>query len=155
MKPDEKKKMKAFIGGRIRSRREELGLSQGDVARELGINQTKVSDIENGIRRIDLVVELPVLCQILKKPVSWFIPGEYDIEMEDPQNPILPLLRALYPSNIFSSKDLDRIYSFLELSLEGYISTDPELRKRSHDADIEVHNREHQKQKEEQAKRRK
>ena len=39
----------------LRKRREALGLSQGDLARELGWTQQKLSYVETGARRMDVL----------------------------------------------------------------------------------------------------
>jgi transcriptional regulator with XRE-family HTH domain len=53
------------IGARIRELRKRQGMTQGELATELGINQSAVSDYEKGIVRIHAAM-LAGLCQALK-----------------------------------------------------------------------------------------
>ena len=64
-----------ILGKRIRQARENIGLSQEDLAHEVGRDQRAISEYENGKRRI-LVTELPVLARILQVPVIYFFEGE-------------------------------------------------------------------------------
>lgn len=57
---------------KLRIAREEAGLSQMEVARRIRRNQTFVSKIELGERRVD-PVELRHLAEIYGKPISFFI----------------------------------------------------------------------------------
>ena len=43
------------LGERLRKRREELGLSQSEVARTLGWPQQRMSAVEAGARRLDVI----------------------------------------------------------------------------------------------------
>jgi len=43
------------FGDAVRSRREELGLTQEDLAEKAGIHRTYLSDIERGTRNVSLV----------------------------------------------------------------------------------------------------
>ena len=52
----------------LRQLREDAGLIQGQLAERLGRNQTFVSNVELGIRRLDLV-ELRDYCQALAIPL--------------------------------------------------------------------------------------
>ncbi len=57
----------------LRAARLEAGLFQSDVAAEIGVNQTWVSKIELGERRLD-PVELVKLAEIYGRPVAEFLP---------------------------------------------------------------------------------
>lgn len=63
---------RAFLS-RLRAARDDMGLSQVDVARRLGKPQSYVSKCESGERRVD-VVELAELARIYKKPLTFFVP---------------------------------------------------------------------------------
>lgn len=58
---------------RLRTAREEAGLTQEAVAEVFGRPQSFLSKIESGERRID-PVELCHLADLYKKPVEWFLP---------------------------------------------------------------------------------
>ncbi len=59
----------------LKTARLEAELRQSDVASKIGVNQTWVSKVELGERRLD-PVELVKLAQIYGKPVSEFLPEE-------------------------------------------------------------------------------
>jgi len=56
---------------RLRQAREEIGLTQAQVARRLARPQSFVSKCESGERRVDLV-ELRDFAAMYKKPLSYF-----------------------------------------------------------------------------------
>lgn len=59
------------IGGRLKTAREYLGLSQEEVSKMIGIPRSALSAIESGTRGVD-VLELKDLAKIYKLPVSHF-----------------------------------------------------------------------------------
>jgi transcriptional regulator with XRE-family HTH domain len=63
---------KAFLK-RLLAARERTGLTQGEVARQLRVPQSRLSRMESGERRID-VIELAELAQLYGKPLSHFVP---------------------------------------------------------------------------------
>lgn len=69
-----------LIGGRVKQRRRELGMSQGDLAAKLQIEgvdvvQKSVSRIETG-NRIVTDYEVLSLAKVLKVDVMWLLTGE-------------------------------------------------------------------------------
>ena len=65
---------KAFLK-RLLAARVKVGLTQGEAARHLGVPQSRLSRMESGERRID-VIELAELARLYGKPVSYFLPRE-------------------------------------------------------------------------------
>ena len=65
---------KAFLK-RLLAAREKAGLTQGEAAHHLGVPQSRLSRMESGERRID-VIELADLARLYGKPVSYFVPRE-------------------------------------------------------------------------------
>jgi len=57
---------------RLRSAREDAGLTQVQVARQLSRTQAFVSKSESGDRRVD-VIELKTFARLYRKPVSYFL----------------------------------------------------------------------------------
>jgi len=57
---------------RLRQAREKAGMTQGEVAEELGKPQSFVSKVENGNRRID-PVELCYFAELYGMPIGWFL----------------------------------------------------------------------------------
>jgi transcriptional regulator with XRE-family HTH domain len=115
------------FGAKIKARREELGISQNEVGMELKIDQGKVSLIEKGQRRVDVVKELPILAKLLKVPISWFF-EETDAPKEE--SPVEALIKQYFPDVKFTDFEMKRIGQFLEPVLESYIKTDPKLSKK-------------------------
>jgi transcriptional regulator with XRE-family HTH domain len=111
------------FGARIKARREELGISQKEVAAALDIDQGKVSLIEKGQRRV-VAKELAILSKLLQVQVSWFF---VDMGLSQDTSPVNALLNQYFPDSKFTSADRDRIGRFLEITLVGYVQTDPNL----------------------------
>lgn len=62
---------KTFLS-RLVAAREKAGLTQVQVASELGIPQSRVSRMESGERRVD-VIELLAFARLYKRPLEWFV----------------------------------------------------------------------------------
>ena len=63
---------KSFLK-RLTAARENAGLSQGEVARLLNMPQSRLSRMESGERRID-VIELADLARLYRKSLAYFVP---------------------------------------------------------------------------------
>ncbi|MGE0201763.1 MAG: helix-turn-helix domain-containing protein [Candidatus Melainabacteria bacterium] len=100
------------FGIKIKARREELGLSQKDLASALNLDQGKVSLIERGGRKIDGVQEIPILAKVLKKPISWFYEDIQDIEQE--KDSLKGLLKEYLPDLEFSDFEVKKMRKILE-----------------------------------------
>ncbi|WP_328842855.1 helix-turn-helix domain-containing protein [Streptomyces sp. NBC_00258] len=66
---------RARLGQRLKATREYLGLSQQQVAERTGIVRSAVSDIERGVRRVE-VMELQKLARLYRLPASYFLDEE-------------------------------------------------------------------------------
>lgn len=64
-----------LLGVRIRQAREQLGMSQEELAARVARDQRAVSEYENGKRRI-AAIDLPVFAQALQVPLLYFYEGE-------------------------------------------------------------------------------
>ena len=62
------------IGGRLRQRRFELGLSPAEMARVLGLSTEQYTECENGTRRLGAML-LVRTTRLLELPMSWFFEG--------------------------------------------------------------------------------
>lgn len=67
-----------YIGGRVKSRRLILGLSQEDLAKSIGLTFQQVQKYERGTNRIS-VSRLVDICRILKAPVGYFFDGSFNV----------------------------------------------------------------------------
>jgi transcriptional regulator with XRE-family HTH domain len=63
------------LAARLREAREGAGLSQEDVAQELGLPRPAISQIENGHRRVE-ALELARLAKLYGRPLSFFAEEE-------------------------------------------------------------------------------
>ena len=68
------KKVDAHVGARVRERREALGISQGNIARQLGLTFSQVQKYEKGANRIG-AGRLFMLSQALGVPIQYFFDG--------------------------------------------------------------------------------
>lgn len=60
------------IGPRIASAREDLGRTQAELGRQLGLDRTAIAKIESGRRRVS-ATELIGLATALDRPIDWFV----------------------------------------------------------------------------------
>lgn len=67
-----------YVGGRVKSRRLILGLSQEELAKSIGLTFQQVQKYERGTNRIS-VSRLVDICKILKVPVDYFFEGSFAI----------------------------------------------------------------------------
>ncbi len=71
--------MSMNIGDKIRDRREDMDLSQCDMARQIPMNQSNYSKIERGIQEPSLE-QLRRICQILRLDPRYLLGlGEYEM----------------------------------------------------------------------------
>ncbi len=71
-----------FLGKKIRQARERCGLSQEELAAEMGLGQRAISELENGRRRL-AVTEVPQLASILDVPLLYFLFEEDSTDTRD------------------------------------------------------------------------
>lgn len=117
------------FGAKIKARREELGLSQNDLAMALKIDQGKVSLVERGARKIDSVTELPLLAIALKKPISWFY--DDDKELLQDKDPLKALLKDYLPTLEFSDFELKKMKKILEPVVSSVVNSYMEIERES------------------------
>lgn len=80
------------MGELIRKARDEIGLSQADLAKKIYRRQASVSDMENGKMQPDAET-LVYLSLVLLKPISYFFPKQYN-QFSD-EGILHPLLQEL------------------------------------------------------------
>ena len=68
-----------LVGARLRMRRNELGLSQSDIAKALGITFQQIQKYENGTNRIS-AGRLTAAAAALGVPVTYFFGGDHSLE---------------------------------------------------------------------------
>lgn len=96
------------IAKRLRNAREAAGVSQGQVARLLGMHRPTISEIEAGNRRVS-AEELKTFAETYDVTVSWLL-GESaeQLETDDPR-----LQLAARELSKLKSEDLDRLLKLL------------------------------------------
>lgn len=115
-----------LFGARIKARREEIGLSQREFAEALDLDQGKVSLIESGKRKVDVVTELPLIAKTLSCSIDWLFredQPEACNQVETPENGTERFLRYYFPTMKFNELDVKRIDKLLQAVTEGYIET--------------------------------
>lgn len=70
--PDGDAEQRVRLGQRLKATREYLNLSQQQVAEQTGILRSAVSDIERGVRKID-IMELKKFARLYRLSVSYFL----------------------------------------------------------------------------------
>lgn len=98
---------RAAIAARLRAAREMAGLSQGQVARMLGMQRPSISEVEAGRRRVS-AEEVSQLAQIYGVRSAWLVEGEGD---GDPER--LKIELAARELSKLSPEDLDRLLRLL------------------------------------------
>lgn len=116
------------FGLKIKARREELGLSQQDLAVLMGLDQGKISLIERGARKVDSVTELPILAKALKCSLSWFYRDEELINNSD--DPMQLIMNQYFPGIEFSEFEIHRMQQFLEPIIQNYAKADSVISKK-------------------------
>lgn len=117
------------FGKRVTARRKELGISQQEIAVALKVDQAKVSLIEKGARKVDLIKELPQLAKVLRCSMSALVMDEEATNTDD-GDPVRKLMQQYFPYTEFSDFEMKRIAQFLEPVLQSYVKSSPELEKK-------------------------
>lgn len=93
------------VGKKLQEAREEAGLSQDELARELGCTQASVSNYEMGKRRL-YVADLQRIGQLLGKQVTYFL--DYCEEDQPFPDDLTNILKEQYLQEILiASRDLN------------------------------------------------
>jgi transcriptional regulator with XRE-family HTH domain len=72
----ERLELQQFTGRRIRQARDEAGLTQGDLATELGFSHSWVSNIELGLNGLDAHDLLSIARVLETYPIEWYLSAE-------------------------------------------------------------------------------
>ena len=87
-----------FIGDRLRKIRKDLGVSQRDVSKTIGLPQSNLSRIENGKQRINLSVLTQIL-GVYRLSLNRFFSVDEEIAkpLDDDERNVLATYRSLPP----------------------------------------------------------
>jgi len=97
-----------YLGQRIQSARNNLGMSQDELASAVGLPRPAISQIENGKRAIDSM-ELMAFSRVLKQPLSFFLDLADEDSIEEP-------LAVLYLAEEITEEDKPFVDDFVALS---------------------------------------
>lgn len=105
---DSQDSKRSVIATRLREARKMAGLSQGQVAKLLGMHRPTISEIEAGNRRVS-AVELSKFAEMYDVTVSWLLAETADqLEVDDPR-----LQLAARELSKLKPDDLDRLLRLL------------------------------------------
>lgn len=103
------------LGEKLRVAREYVGLSQDEVARQLGVPRTALTNIEGGLRKVD-AIELQRLSSLYKRSVSYFTEEE---EVSSLPADVSHLARAAAQLSIKDREELGRFAEYLRTRAES------------------------------------
>ena len=96
---------------------------QQEIGVALGIDQAKVSLIERGARRVDVIKELPALAKVLRLPISRLCELSDSTGEVESDNPVSALLKVYLPDVEFEDFEKRKLGKFLESFLKTYANT--------------------------------
>lgn len=99
------------LGERLRKAREYVGLKQEDVARHLDIPRSALSNIEAGLRKVE-VLELTRLAKLYQRPITWFT-GEGNRQTEEIPAGVAHVARAAANLSKEDQQELANFADFL------------------------------------------
>lgn len=111
---DKDDQKRAAIAERIKEARRQAGLSQGQVAKLMGLHRPSVSEIEAGNRRVS-AEELATLGELFDVSVAWLVgDAPESVETDDPRIQLAAReLKKLKP------QDLERLLRLLASMRDG------------------------------------
>lgn len=71
-----------MLGEKIKQSRKELGLTQQEFAKKLGISRSNLSDIENGRNKAGNLKLLNKISEFTKKPLSFFTDNDSNFNFD-------------------------------------------------------------------------
>ncbi|CAI3596434.1 MULTISPECIES: helix-turn-helix domain-containing protein [Clostridium] len=71
-----------MLGEKIKQSRKELGLTQQEFAKKLGISRSNLSDIENGRNKAGNLKLLSKISELTKKPLSLFVENDTNFNFD-------------------------------------------------------------------------
>ncbi|MEU1542034.1 helix-turn-helix transcriptional regulator [Actinacidiphila glaucinigra] len=110
------------LGQRLKSTREYLGLSQQQVAERTGILRSAVSDIERGVRRVD-IMELKKLARLYRLSVSYFL--DEDEAADAGEHALAGLPRTKQPLSEGDRIEVARFIEYLQARRAAEEAEDP------------------------------
>lgn len=104
--PDEEDATNAYVGKRIRSARNEVGMSQGALGGVLGVTFQQVQKMEKGVNRVS-VGRLQQISTTVNKPIAWFLPDSKQVpEVIDAAADFFALPHAAEVAEMYAKLDV-------------------------------------------------
>ncbi len=97
------------VAERLREAREAAGLSQGQVAKKIGMHRPTISEIEAGRRKV-VAEELNIFASLYGVSIEWIVSGSSGNPQEDAR-----ILMAARELSKMSDVDLDRLMKMLKM----------------------------------------
>ncbi|MEX0803153.1 MAG: helix-turn-helix transcriptional regulator [Candidatus Binatia bacterium] len=97
------------IGERLRAAREAAGLTQGQIAKKLGIHRPSISEIEAGRRRVS-AEELAEMASAYGIQVGWITGNEAETSPENDK-----IVLAARQLSKLKQQDLDRLMKLIQM----------------------------------------
>jgi transcriptional regulator with XRE-family HTH domain len=110
------------LGERLRVAREYVGLKQEEVAKQLRIPRSALSNIEAGQRKVD-ALELTRLAKLYQRPVTWFTGKETAVGTKRPSE-VAYLAKAAESLSRRDRQELARFADFLKLRAQAKAGND-------------------------------
>jgi transcriptional regulator with XRE-family HTH domain len=110
------------LGERLRVAREYVGLKQEEVAKQLRIPRSALSNIEAGQRKVD-ALELTRLAKLYQRPVTWFT-GEETAAGRKLPSEVAYLAKAAESLSKQDRQELARFADFLKLRAQAKAGND-------------------------------
>ncbi len=114
-----------YIGGRIRTEREQVDLSQEDLALRIGLTRTSISNIEHGRQKIQIHTLYEIAKVLNVPPISLLPPPENEAEVEEKYLKRLASSEREWVKNILSVKS-DRKKAGQKIDRKIEVVTEPE-----------------------------
>ncbi|CAG1020725.1 HTH-type transcriptional regulator ImmR [Methylococcales bacterium] len=97
------------VAERLRESREAAGLSQGQVAKKIGMHRPTISEIEAGRRKVT-AEEIDTFANLYGVSIEWIVSGSSGNTQEDAR-----ILMAARELSKMSDTDLDRLMKMLKM----------------------------------------
>jgi transcriptional regulator with XRE-family HTH domain len=97
------------VAERLREAREAAGLSQGQVAKKMGMHRPTISEIEAGRRKV-AAEELDTFASLYGVSIEWIVSGSSGNAQEEAR-----ILMAARELSKMSDTDLDRLMKMLKM----------------------------------------
>lgn len=108
------------LGEKIKKWRKENKITQGELSKRLGVEQTSISSYENGKAKPSLEV-FATICQLMEKSADWLLFDKEDDSLREDEKEMLKIYNGLNDKN--KQRLIGRAESILEEQEENDSTT--------------------------------